>query len=44
MFLLVYTNLYVSMLERDYHGGGAGTGGAGDRLVTQQECKPRYTT
>jgi len=32
------------MPERDDHGGGAGAGGAGDRPVTQQECRLRDTT
>jgi len=41
---LVYTNIYVGMQEQADHGGGGGTSGTGDRLVTQQECRLRDTT
>jgi len=35
---LVYTNIYVGMPEQDDHGGGGGTGGAGDWSVTPQNA------
>ena len=31
-------NIYVGMPEQDDHGGGGGTGGAGDRSVTPQNA------
>ena len=35
---LVYTNIYVGIQEQDNHGGGGGTGGAGDWSVTPRNA------